>query len=109
MAVPSPRTRGGKAALELASRRRTMSMSHHPANRRGRQLTPVLEPIEGRILLSGFAGAYLTHRASLIAEAARTRRLALNGRLAGQFAYQTPDGQNFQVTITAQGNSGNRR
>jgi len=86
-----------------------MSMSHHPANRRRRRLTPVLEPIEGRILLSHVGGIQLPERAGLIALAARTRRLTLNSKLVGQFAYQTNDGQNFQVTITAQGNSGNRR
>jgi len=86
-----------------------MSMSHHPANRRRRRLTPVLEPIEGRILLSHVGGLQLPERAGLIALAARTRGLALNGRQTGQFAYQTNDGQNFQVTISSQGNSGNRR
>jgi hypothetical protein len=86
-----------------------MSQSDHRTIRRNRRLTPALEPIEGRILLSGGVGMPVHHLAPLIARAAQARRLAVNGALAGQFAPQTSDGQNFQVTITAQGNSGNRR
>jgi hypothetical protein len=88
-----------------------MSMIEHRANRRNRRVAPVLETIEGRILLSSVPGTYLPDRAQLVAEAARARRLAISGKLNGSFTTtpQTIGGQQLiLVTINASGNSGNR-
>jgi hypothetical protein len=89
-----------------------MSMSEKRANRRNRRLAPALEPIEGRVLLSSVAGLHLPDRARLIAEAARARRLAVSGKLNGNFTITT-EATAVQdavlVRINAKGNSGNSR
>jgi hypothetical protein len=89
-----------------------MSMSEKRSNRENRRLAPVLEPIEGRILLSSVVGAHLPDPARLVAEAARTRRLAISGKLNGNFSINTeatPVQGLVLVMINANGNSGNSR
>lgn len=86
-----------------------MFPARHLSIRRNRSLTPSLEPIEGRILLSAGAGVHLPARAQLFAEAARRRRLPINGKLSGQLTPQTSDRFNYLIKIDAQGKTGNRR
>jgi len=64
--------------------------------------------MEGRLLLStiGTQG-HLRHPAPLVRSV--THRLALSGRLSGGIDVTTQDGQNFLITVTLAGSSGNSR
>jgi hypothetical protein len=85
-----------------------MTHDHHQSPRRSRRLQPALELVEGRILLSAGARVAIPFRdqsAALLAN----RRIALRGNLFGTLAAATTDGQNFVLTVTLQGSSGNPR
>jgi hypothetical protein len=86
----------------------SMTHDHHRSPRRSRRLQPALELVEGRILLSTGAGTAIPFRDQSGALLA-SRRIALRGNLVGSIAEATTDGQNFVLTVTFQGSTGNAR
>lgn len=73
-----------------------------------RSLRPSVESMEGRSLLSAGGGGAMPFRSAMVALLAR-RSLSLRGNLAGTITPSTTDGQNYLVTVTLQGYSGNPR